>query len=257
MVRACLVVLIGALALVGTVAGAARAPLRLELTPVSPHALDPTHIVLRSATVAGLRVQTISPGGRSRFVPLNRVTPSIARGVVHYGTAGRWQVRVVEKAAGSVRLRRTVMVLPAVVTPPPPDFGPLGAENCSPPSPANTSTQGFREIFGTAVGHEELWALPFVPRGASWAQADAAAFDGLVGKEIKIVFAMTAMHLPFTARGPGGQTLAPAWGPSLHSSSNWARQPGSEWGAGFVFPTAGCWRVDVGVYGTVWLLLRS
>ena len=68
---------------------------------------------------------------------------------------------------------------------------------------------------------------------------------------------MTAMHLPFTARGPGGQTLAPAWGPSLHSSSNWARQPGSEWGAGFVFPTAGCWRVDVGVYGTVWLLLRS
>jgi hypothetical protein len=155
-VRACLVVLIGALALVGTIAGAARAPLRLALTPVSPHALDPTHIVLRSTTVGGLRVQTISPGGRSRSVPLSRVTPSVARGVVHYGTAGPWQVRVVEKAAGSVRLRRTVTVLPALVTPPPQGFGPVGAANCSPPFPAKTSTEGFREIFGTAVGHEEL-----------------------------------------------------------------------------------------------------
>jgi hypothetical protein len=96
-----------------------------------------------------------------------------------------------------------------------------------------------------------------LPEGASWVRPDAAVFDGLVGKQMKIVFGMTAFHSPFRAIGPGGLEILPVWGPSLHTGSNWSRQPGAEWGAGFVFPQPGCWRVSVGSRGDVWVLVRS
>lgn len=47
------------------------------------------------------------------------------------------------------------------------------------------------------------------------------------------------------------------WGPTFHQSSNWDRQPGTEWGAGFVFDRPGCWRIQVGAWGALWLLIRS
>jgi hypothetical protein len=82
-------------------------------------------------------------------------------------------------------------------------------------------------------------------------------FDGRVGKEIKIVFGMTTFHAPFRALGPGGTAIAPVWGPSFHGSSNRVRRPGSKWGAGFVFPAPGCWRIGVGSRGDVWIRIRS
>ena len=32
-------------------------------------------------------------------------------------------------------------------------------------------------------------------------------------------------------------------GPDAHGGSNWIR-PGNEWGAGFIFPHAGCWEIQ-------------
>ena len=142
-------------------------------------------------------------------------------------------------------------------TPSPTGFGPLGRPGCNPASPADRSAQGFRDVFGTAIGGEQLWALPFLPRGATWVRPDAAEFNGLVGKEVKIVFAMTSYRAPFGAVGPDGATLEPVWGPSFHLGANWVRIPGPEWGAGFIFPEPGCWRIRVGSYGDVWMLVCS
>ena len=148
-------------------------------------------------------------------------------------------------------------VLPPVLTVPPAGFGAPGHAGCSPPSPRDPTALGTPDVFGTAYGGEELWALPFVPAGASWGRSDAAVFDGLVGKEIKIVFGMTSFHSPFRAVEPKGAMIAPVWGPSFHLGSNWDRQPGTEWGAGFVFGMPGCWQVQVGSVGSVYLLVRS
>jgi hypothetical protein len=68
---------------------------------------------------------------------------------------------------------------------------------------------------------------------------------------------MTTFHAPFDAIGPDGKVVEPVWGPNVHGGSNWIRQPGREWGAGFVFPEPGCWRIRVGSRGDVWLLVRS
>jgi hypothetical protein len=151
----------------------------------------------------------------------------------------------------------TVRVLPARPTRPPQGFGPLGRPGCNPPSPLDPSSHGTPDVFGTALGLEQLWALPFVPEGASWTRKASAVFDGLVGKEIKIVFGMTSFHEPFRAIGPDGSALEPVWGPTFHSGSNWDRQPGAEWGAGFVFPGPGCWRIAVGSTGSLYFLIRS
>ena len=118
------------------------------------------------------------------------------------------------------------------------------------------SKHGFRTIFGTAIGGEQLWALPSMPSGATWGRNDAAVFDGLVGKEIKIVFAMTSVAAPFHAIGPDGTTHEPVWRRG-HIGRTWVGEPGHQWGAGFVFPEAGCWRIRVGPRGDVWLLVRS
>lgn len=51
-------------------------------------------------------------------------------------------------------------------------------------------------------------------------------------------------------------TLAPVWRRG-NIGRTWVGEPGHEWGAGFVFPEAGCWRIRVGPRGDVWLLVRS
>jgi hypothetical protein len=118
----------------------------------------------------------------------------------------------------------------------------------------NPEVTGFRDVFGTAVGGERIWALPFLP-GGEWARTDAAVFDGVAGKVMKIVFRMREYHA-FSAVGPDGTASKPAWGPVAHSDSNWNR-PGREWGAGFLLSEPGCWRIRAGRVGDVWLLIRS
>jgi hypothetical protein len=91
-------------------------------------------------------------------------------------------------------------------------------------------------VRGTIHGGE-LWALFF--------GANTKAVS------IKIVWRMTGTgDLSLVSIGPNGEIVKPDWGPEPHGGSNWLR-PGDEWGAGFTFPSAGCWdlhasRDDVG-----------
>ncbi|GAB2924972.1 hypothetical protein GCM10027280_10270 [Micromonospora polyrhachis] len=63
-------------------------------------------------------------------------------------------------------------------------------------------------------------------------------------EETKIVWRMTGTgDLRIRATGPDDVTVTPMWGPELHTGSNWSR-PGTEWGTGWIFPTAGCWTVQ-------------
>jgi hypothetical protein len=131
----------------------------------------------------------------------------------------------------------------------PAGFGPLGASGCSPPSPSSG-----HDLFATAAG-TELWALPFAAAG----EPGAAALTGVVGKETKIVFRMTSgIPRVFYSVAPDGTRVAPIW-MEPHVGSNWNR-PGAEWGAGFVFDTAGCWRIHAGTapsFGDLWLSVVS
>ncbi|MFI6599978.1 hypothetical protein ACIBHX_27370 [Nonomuraea sp. NPDC050536] len=65
------------------------------------------------------------------------------------------------------------------------------------------------------------------------------------GKEIKLVWRMTGDGpLRASASLPDGTRAGLAWGPEEHDGSSW-HKPGQEWGTGFVFPKAGCWRVQL------------
>jgi hypothetical protein len=64
-------------------------------------------------------------------------------------------------------------------------------------------------------------------------------------RELKIVFRLTGgQDVTLTADGPGEKVILPVWGPEWHSGSNFD-YPGAEFGAGFTFPEAGCWRIRV------------
>ena len=252
---------LGTSALVLSAASAGALEVRLTVKPVSPHALEPATIELRASADAlgGLRIQAVSPRGNALRVRTTRIREGLRRGGFRFTMEGRWQVLVTDSAGRRVpgAQPRVVRVRAPMPTPPPSGFGPLGKPGCDPPSPRDPSTRGFVDVFGSAVGGEELWALPFLPAGATWASRDAAIFDGLAGMEVKIVFAMTFGYFaPFRAVGLDGTAITPVWGPSFHVGSNWGH-PGAEWGAGFVFPAPGCWRIEVGPRGNVWLLLRS
>ena len=258
---AALVVLLGTTSLAHALESAAP-PARLSLTPSRPYALEPAKVVLRTTRelpAMRVRVRAHPASGSPRLVRTALAGPRARTGTFRFPTAGAWRLVVTDPTgrpvSGAAAL--VVRVRAPRATAPPEGFGALGKPGCDPPSPASGSVTGLRDIFGTALGGEELWALPFLPAGASWPTPHFAVFDELVGKEIKIVFAMSAFRPPFWAIGPGGQELEPVWGPSFHKGSNWIRQPGSEWGAGFVFPEPGCWEVRVGARGSVFFLIRS
>jgi hypothetical protein len=59
------------------------------------------------------------------------------------------------------------------------------------------------------------------------------------------------------ASGPGTARLLPINGPDPHpGGSNWQR-PGDEWQTNFIFPTPGCWQVQVtrgaDLHASIWL----
>jgi hypothetical protein len=104
------------------------------------------------------------------------------------------------------------------------------------------------------------------------ATGDRATLYGLVfatvrsikaGDDVKIVWRMTGQGpVTFTAYDPNGTERPLAWGPEPHGgqgASNYHR-PGSEWGVGYTFGTAGCWRLHaqrtVGS-ADIWLTVHS
>ncbi len=132
----------------------------------------------------------------------------------------------------------------------------LGHVKCRPPSPLGIFTRGLPEARGTTT-RGSVWALFFPSRGMRW-QPGSAIFAGSVGKAFKIVFRVTGSGpIRLSVRGPKGAALRPDWGPQRHDGSTWQR-PGDEWGVGFTFPTAGCWRLHAersGASGDVWALI--
>jgi hypothetical protein len=128
--------------------------------------------------------------------------------------------------AGATTVPSSVPSTPAPSTPPTAE---AAADRCRPPV---KSAEGMVEVRGTSPD-AELWALPF------------AALPFKPGKEVKIVWRMTGSGpLEVGAALPDGTRATLAWGPEGHSGSTWKR-PGEEWGTGFVFPKAGCWRVHL------------
>jgi hypothetical protein len=229
------------------------------VSPTPSYALEPTRIDVRAApptSVAQLRVRAVSPSGVVSRVRTAIVRRGLRRGTFRFPAAGAWKL-LLTNPAGLRRAALGVRVRAPRPTRPPVGFGALGQPGCSPASPLDANARGTPDVFGTAYAREQLWALPFVPDGASWARRDAAVLDGLAGKEIKVVFGMTSFHTPFRAVADDGMTLAPVWGPAFHAGSNWDRQPGVEWGAGFVFPSPGCWRIAAGEVGSVYFVIRS
>ena len=111
------------------------------------------------------------------------------------------------------------------------EFGVLGAEACSPPSPMVGS-----EVQATASPGITAFGLLFTPSPVSL-PADGAS--------IKMVVRMTgtgSMSAHLTS--PDGKERQLDWGPELHGDSTF-RRPGAEWGVGFSFDQPGCWQVNL------------
>lgn len=119
-------------------------------------------------------------------------------------------------------------------TAPAPTFGALGAAGCRPLSPSGAFTG---EVYGTATGGT-VWA---------WFMAGYPPRAGIEDKTLWRLNGPSASGVPsFDLVGPASERGHLNWGPSLHESSTWSR-PGSEFGTGLLFPTAGCWDVHVRV----------
>ncbi len=243
---------LAALGMVVASPSAATPKLQLRVGPSMLRVGDPVPIVV-GGPFRTVSVDAVSPSGRVVRIGVKPSGRDVWRGVVRFDQAGRWQVRA---NADHLHVRLRVLIRPATPTPPPATFGPLGAPGCAPPSPRNSEG----EVFGTMSGGR-LWALfGFNPSGATWASDTTASLDGLVGKEIKIVFKLTTgFPSSFYAVAPDGSRANPVWGPTPHGSSSWDRQ-GQEWGAGFVFAQPGCWRIHASAgstAGNIWFEVRS
>lgn len=259
---------VGVFGLVLSTAAAGALEARVSVSPKRPAALEASTVVVKAFAPLiradgsccrlepyaprsyPFRVEAVSPTGKTSRIRVRWARGNEWRGVVRFSRPGRWQIRL-PQFFETVRVR----VGPPVPTPAPVALGPLGRPGCAPPSPADPERR--QALFGTAVGDEQLWALPILPgNGASWGRTDAAVFDGLVGKEMKIVFAMTSRMPPFVAVGPDGVEHQPVWTRG-HLGPTWAGIAGHQWGAGFVFTKPGCWRIRAGPRGDVWMLIRS
>jgi hypothetical protein len=232
------------------VAGVAAPTLHLKVGPAPLRVGTPVPIVV-SGPFSSVRAEAVSPSGRVAPIAVTRAGHDRWRGVFRFNRTGRWRVRAF---AGELKVQVSVLIRPALPTPPPEGFGPLGRPGCAPPSPRNGN-----EVFGTTVGGK-FWAVAFRPLGSSWASDETASLAEVVGKETKIVFKLTAGQPSiFYAASPDGSRRKPIWGPTPHGSSSWIRY-GAEWGAGFVFGQAGCWRIHAGrgtTSGDIFVDVRS
>jgi hypothetical protein len=214
---------------------AATPRLRLQVGPAPLRVATPVPVVVEGGPFRQVRVVAIGPGGRRLSVAMTQDGVRRWRGVIRFDRVGSWRV---EAMGGALRAHVAVVIRSALPTPPPQGFGRLGVAGCAPPSPRRGT-----EVFGTTIGGRFWGLFAFNPAGTSWASDDTASLDGLVGKEIKIVFKLTAgQPAMFYAVAPDGTQTRPVSGPTPHGSSTWARQ-GSEWGTVWVFTRTGCWRI--------------
>jgi hypothetical protein len=82
------------------------------------------------------------------------------------------------------------------------------------------------------VKGSRLWALVFSPLPIR------------ANTETKIVWRMGGRGaFSVAAKTTNGTTARLTFGPEPHGTSSWYIPNTDEWGTGFIFPTAGCWRV--------------
>jgi hypothetical protein len=89
------------------------------------------------------------------------------------------------------------------------------------------------------VKGSHLWALVFAPLPIK------------ARTETKIVWRMGGQGLfNIGTKTTDGTSARLTFGPEPHSGSSWSVPNTDEWGTGFIFPTAGCWRVHAWRDGT-------
>lgn len=117
-------------------------------------------------------------------------------------------------------------------------FTPLGRPDCDPVSPTLDWFDGDGSEFGLAETMAtsdsiEAWGL-------LW-QTPPLTID----QEIKMVWRATGSgEIQIRAISEEGDVIEPTWGPDLHADSNFDR-PGDEYGSAFVFPSPGCWEIEI------------
>jgi hypothetical protein len=97
------------------------------------------------------------------------------------------------------------------------------------------------------VKGSRLWALVFGPLPIK------------AGTETKIVWRMGGHGVfDIVAKTTDGTSAQLTFGPEPHGTSSWYIANTDEWGTGFIFPAAGCWRVHAwrdGSSGDVFFLV--
>jgi hypothetical protein len=89
-------------------------------------------------------------------------------------------------------------------------------------------------------GSGDLWALFFTVGRRDWEDLAAPVFRAAAGRPFKIAWSMNGDGpLQLVATTETGEMVEPQAPPSMHGGP-WR---GEEWGSGFVFPHAGCWRL--------------
>jgi hypothetical protein len=117
--------------------------------------------------------------------------------------------------------------------------GPAPAPPTCPVSPLWFWSDALPESPGS--GNGELWALFFTVGQRDWEDLAAPVFRRAAGKPFKIAWSMNGDGpLQLVATTATGESVAPQVPPSMHGGI-WR---GEEWGSGFVFPHAGCWRLS-------------
>ena len=114
-----------------------------------------------------------------------------------------------------------------------------------PMTPQAPSALGMPEMHADIVGNGDVWALLLLGPTSS------------VNSATLIVWRATGSGaFQVYASGPGNARLLPADGPDPHLGSNWQR-PGDEWQTNFIFPTPGCWQLQVtrgaDLHANIWL----
>lgn len=115
-----------------------------------------------------------------------------------------------------------------------------------PVTPQAPSTLGMPEMHADIVGNGDVWALLLSGSKTSVHNAALIVWRATGSGAFQVV-----------ASGPGDARLLPVNGPDAHpGGSNWQR-PGDEWGTNFIFPTPGCWQLQVtrgtDLHASIWL----
>ncbi len=114
-----------------------------------------------------------------------------------------------------------------------------------PVTPLVTSN-GWNEMHADIVGDGDVWALLLSGPTSSANSATHIVWRATGSGAFQVY-----------ASGPDNARLLPVNGPDPHpGGSNWQR-PGDEWQTNFIFPTLGCWQLQVtrgtDLYASIWL----